>query len=311
MKRAIVTGASGFVGFQLVRELLENRYEVLAVVHTPQGMQKIKSLNSTQVFPLICNIPDFENLYKAANGAYDVFFHMAWTGVSGQKSRDGAVQLKNVTGAIKAVETAKKLCCKRFLGAGSIHEIECMKEMEHSDLVINYANYYKTAKLTAHYYCKLEAAQSGIDFLWPRLTNTYGVGERSGRLISSVVQQLLKGESPSLTEATQLYNFIYISDTATAYRMIAERGNAFQNYILGSEEVRPLKEYLIKIRDIVNPTVKLGFGKHAYQGVHLERQELYSEALFKDIGFHTEVAFHEGIKRTEDFLTDNAMATDV
>lgn len=48
MKRAIVTGASGFIGFQLVCELLEHQYGILVVVHTPQDIDKTKGLNSTQ-----------------------------------------------------------------------------------------------------------------------------------------------------------------------------------------------------------------------------------------------------------------------
>lgn len=77
--------------------------------------------------------------------------------------------------------------------------------MELSGPVDNLVNYYKSSKLAAHYYCKLRASELGMDFLWPRLTNTYGEGERSGRLISSVLQKLLRGESPALTDGTQLY----------------------------------------------------------------------------------------------------------
>lgn len=302
MKRAIVTGASGFIGSHLVQELVDHDYEVLAVVHTEQGAEKLRVPGEANVCPVVCDIPDFENLYKAASGTYDVFFHMAWTGVSGPQNRDASLQMRNVEGAIKAMDAAKEMKCKRFVGAGSIHEIECMKEMESSEAVSNYANFYKTSKLAAHYYCKLKASQYGIDFLWPRLTNTYGAGELSGRLISSVIQQLLRGESPALTEGTQLYNFVYITDAAAAYRLIGEKGNAFQEYVLGSNEVRPLKDYLMKVGEIVNPHVELGFGKHSFNGTYLTEDELISEELFDGIGFSPAVAFDEGIKMTADWL---------
>lgn len=302
MKRAIVTGANGFIGSHLVQELLHHDYEVLAVAHTEQGTEKLRSLRSSNVRLVVCNIPDFENLYKAGDGTYDVFFHMAWTGVSGPQSRDASIQMRNIDGAVRAVEAAKNLKCKRFLGAGSIHEIECMKEMELSEAVSNYMNFYKTSKLAAHYYCKLKAAQYGIDFLWPRLTNTYGAGERSGRLISSVIQQLLGGKSPALTDGAQLYNFVYITDAATAYRLIAENGNAFQEYVLGSNEVRSLRDYLMKVREIVNPHVELGFGKHPFRGIYLTEEMLISKGLFEDIGFRPAVTFEEGIKMTSDWL---------
>lgn len=304
MKRAIVTGASGFIGLHLVQELLEHDYEVLAVVHSERGMNAIRSLGDPHAEAVVCDIPDYSPLYCVAEGTYDIFFHMAWAGVSGSDNRSITAQSRNVLGAVRAMEAAKALHCKRFLGAGSIHETECMMEMEQPEATSNLGNYYKASKLVAHNYCKLRALELDIDFLWPRLTNTYGVGERSGRLISSVIQQLLRGESPALTDATQLYNFIYISDVATAYRLIAERGTSFHNYILGSEEVMPLKQYLLQVQQIVAPDVELGFGKHEFRGVHLERNDLYSEALFKDIGFATKVPFDEGIRRTRDYLMD-------
>lgn len=183
-----------------------------------------------------------------------------------------------------------------------VHVLKCMKEMESSEAVSNYANFYKTSKLAAHYYCKLKASQYGIDFLWPRLTNTYGAGELSGRLISSVIQQLLRGESPALTEGTQLYNFVYITDAVAAYRLIGEKGNAFQEYVLGGNEIRPLKDFLMKVGEIVNPHVELGFGKHSFNGTYLTEDELISEELFDGIGFSPAVAFDEGIKMTADWL---------
>ena len=303
MKRAIVTGASGFIGLHLVRELLQHEYEVLAVVHSEQGTEKIRELHAPNVCPVICDFPDYGPLYKAASGTYDAFFHMAWAGVSGRANRDMAVQMNNVSGAVRAIETAKDLHCKRFLGAGSIHETECMKEMEQPRATSNFANYYKASKLAAHYYCKLRASELGLDFLWPRLTNTYGVGERSGRLISSVIQQLLQGEGPALTAAAQLYNFIYITDAAAGYRLIAEKGTSFENYVLGSEEVKPLKEYLLTVQAIVAPEVEMGFGKYPFSGIQLEKCDLYSKRLFTDTSFATKVPFEEGIRRTWNFLT--------
>ena len=302
MHRAIITGTSGFIGYALLQELLQHNYEVLAVVRTEDGARKVKRLQDPRVHPVICEIPDFTPLFQMASGEYDVFFHMAWDGVSGEKSRNDVVQRKNIQGAIQAVRAARALHCKRFVGAGSLHEIECIKEMEQQGKSLNLGNYYKTSKLAAHYYCKLEAARQDIDFLWPRLTNTYGAGEKSARLVNSMIRKLLAGESPDVTEATQLYNFIYITDAAKAYRLIAEKGTSYANYVLGSEEVRPLKEYLTQIRDVVNPDIEIGFGRHPYSGVYLEKDDLYTQVFFSDTGFKTSVPFQKGIHLTMEFL---------
>lgn len=300
MKRAIVTGANGFVGSYLVEELLQNHYEVLAVIPPESKLSKLSELGRNGLNFAICNFPDFKDLYGKASGIYDVFFHLAWGGVSGKNSKIFSAQMDNIQNSILAVKTAKKLCCKRFIGAGSIQEIECIKEFEETKPITNLGNYYKISKLAAHYYCKLEAEQQGIDFLWPRLTNTYGVGELSSRLINDTIRKLLQGESPKFTRATQLYNFIYVTDVARAYRLIAENGNSNTHYILGSEDVRPLRDYLFTIQSIVNPKVQLNFGGHA--GISLSASNLYDKRFFETTGFQTNVSFEEGIAATKEFL---------
>ena len=302
MNRAIVTGAAGFVGYHLMLELINCDYEVLAVVRSKEESDKISALKKENIEISVCEIPNFENLYNIASGVYDVFFHFAWAGVSGESSKNFAVQMNNVQNAIKAVQVAKRLHCKRFLGAGSLQEIECIMEMEQSKQVVNLGNYYKIAKLAAHYFCKLEALQQDIDFLWPRLTNTYGAGEVSSRLINSTIRKLLKGESPAFTEATQLYNFIYITDAARAYRLIGEIGISNSSYILGSEDVRPLREYLLKIQSIVNPSIEMRFGEYDFQGISLPKNHLHDDRFFSDTGFSTTISFDEGIELTRKFI---------
>lgn len=302
LKKAVVTGASGFIGSYLVKELSENGYHVLAVVR-PATVNKSRIQNIDHVKIVECDLFHLQQLLSSENEQYDFFFHMGWVGVSGKEHSDYKIQMDNIQAALIAMDVAKALGCKRFIGAGSLHELECKIEMEQNIEVKNQGNAYKIAKLAAHYYCKLKASAIGIDFLWPLLTNTYGVGETSARLLNSVIRELLQGKEPELTKGDQLYNFIYVSDAARAYRLIAEKGTSYQKYIIGSEDVHPLKDFLTEIQMIVNPNVPLGFGKHQFSGVYLKESDLYCENLFQ-IGFQTKVPFKKGIIETTKWISD-------
>lgn len=301
MKKAVVTGASGFIGTYLVKELSENGYKILAVVR-PHTINKNRIQNIKNVKIVECDLFNLEKLLDSENEQYDVFFHMGWAGVSGKDHVDYKIQIDNVKAALTALSVAKALGCKRFVGAGSLHELECKKEMEQNTEVKNQGNAYKIAKLTAHYYCKLKASAIGIDFLWPLLTNAYGVGETSGRLLNTIIRKLLQNQEPELTKGDQLYNFIYITDAVRAYRLISEKGISYQKYIIGSEDIRPLKDFLSEIQKSVNPNVPLGFGKYQFSGVHLNKNDLYCENLFKETGFKTEVPFEKGIIETTKWI---------
>lgn len=301
MKRAIVTGATGFIGSYLVKELLNNGYYVMAMIRENTGHTD-RLIQHDNLKIVRCDLEHVSELSIADEEPYEYFFHMAWNGVSGELQANYDSQIENIKTALDAMNFAKRMGCKRFIGAGSIHEYEGNKELSGDTEIVFQGHAYKIAKLAAHYYCKLNASRIGIDFLWPLLTNTYGAGEQSPRLINSMIRQLLSGIEPALTQCDQLYDFIYITDTARAYRYIAEKGISYKNYIIGSGNVIPLKEYLQKLRDIVNPDIQLGFGKHLYKGIYLSKKELVGEQLFQDTGFQTEITFEEGIRLTTEWI---------
>ena len=99
MNTALVTGATGFIGQWLTRELLENGIKVYAVVRPDsENMGKLPEHKGLTVVP--CDLQDYGNLPdklpEEALGSIDVCYHLAWEGVSGPKSTDYRIQLKNV-----------------------------------------------------------------------------------------------------------------------------------------------------------------------------------------------------------------------
>lgn len=302
MKKAIVTGATGFIGSHLVMELVNTGYQVLAIVRpNSSNISRLKDIANVKILEV--SLFEFDKIQL--EDRYDYFFHLAWEGVSGEKQSDISVQIENTMAALCALELAKRSGCFRFIGGGSLHEIECMREMEKCQKVDNMGNAYKISKLAAHYYCKLKAGALGIDFFWPRVTNTYGIGEVSARLINSTIRKLLQNELPKLTKADQLYDFIYVTDVARAFRLIGEKGLSFQEYIIGGSNVVPLKEYLKELNQIVNPSIKLKFGEYPFKGIYLEKNDLYNSNLAKDTGFEIQVPFREGIKLTLEWIKAN------
>lgn len=297
MPKAIVTGASGFVGKALVKQLSINGYEVVAIIRDKNKSAEFNDLNN--VSAVICNLSDISNLKNLIEkAAYSYFFHLAWEGTSGSEREDYYKQLQNVAYTCDTVKAANDLGCKRFIYAGSLMEYESIKyiPMSGSIPVKNYI--YRTAKLTAHYMSKSLAVDLGIDFVIGTISNAYGEGEISARLINSTIRKLLNNEKISFTSGEQLYDFIYITDVAKAFIAIAEKGRAYGNYYIGNRAQRKLKDYLIDIKDCIDEDIKLGLGKIPFDGVSLDYTEFDTESLYEDTNFKCEVDFKEGVRRT-------------
>ena len=96
-----------------------------------------------------------------------------------------------------------------------------------------------------------------------------------------------------------MWDYLYSGDAGRAFVLLGDRGVDGKTYVLGSGEVRPLRQYVEDIRDVVAPGAELAFGAidyYPHQVMHLQAD--ISE-LEKDTGWSPTLSFEEGIKKTE------------
>lgn len=309
VSRVIITGADGFVGSHVTECFLKHGVEVLAVGRRarPQRLQKHVLMKYVQAD--LFNINEFQK--KVLDKNYDVMLHFAWDGSSGDRRGDCNLQLENAKVASELVHFAKKIGCSRFIGAGSIMEYEVEKAIASSDIVMNQNFYYNMGKLLAHIMCKIEAEKCGIELVWGIITNAYGEGEFSPRFINSTIKKMLGGKELEFTSATQNYDFIYVDDLAEAFYAITVLGKPGENYLLGSGEAKPLKEFIYQIRKIVNSESVLKFGGAGKVGINLPIEFYSIDKLVADTGFKSEVDFEEGIRKTMKWMSKYVISDDM
>lgn len=235
-------------------------------------------------------------------GLYDTFLHFAWEGSAGSARTDAALQLRNALTAAECVKAAKRLGCSRFVGAGSIMEYETEAAIHAQGTKPGMGYVYGMAKQVAHGLCKTAAAQAGIDFLWPMITNAYGPGETSPRFINTTLGKILRGEPLQFTAATQNYDFVYVTDVAKAFYQVSKEGKPFCEYMIGSGNARALKKWILELADACAPDVPLHFGDIPFTGVDLPLGVFDTSALGNDCGFCPAVSFAEGTKQTLQWL---------
>ncbi len=294
IKRAVITGATGAIGNALINELIKHNIEVLVICR--QGSERNSTIPKSELVEVVyCDISE---LYKmqATNKTYDVFYHLAWMGTTGEARNDMYLQNLNVKYALDALHLAKRLGCKKFIGAGSQAEYGRFEGVLTSKTPTNPENGYGIAKLCAGLMTLKEAEKTDIEHIWIRVLSVYGPFDTPNSMVASTINKLKQNISPEFTKGEQIWDYLHSFDAARAFYLVAEKGIGSKTYVLGSGKAMPLSRYIKIIGNIVNPDCEIKLGAIEYaknQVMHLEAD--ISELTF-DTGFVPEIDFADGIK---------------
>lgn len=300
MNHVIISGADGFVGSYTVKYFLEQGIHVLALGRNPKPkrLQQHECLTYRQ-----CDISDNAEMFRQIpRNVYDTFIHFAWAGSAGQSRTDYQLQIKNALNTVECLKTAKALGCSRFVCAGSImeYEVEAAVHTQGSRPGMGYV--YGMGKHIAHCMCKSVAVEIGIDLVWPMITNAYGAGELSPRFVNTTLRKIINKEPLQFTSATQNYDFVYVTDVAKAFYLISRNGKAFCEYMIGSSNARPLKEFILEMQRTLAPNASPLFGDVPFTGTNMPLSVFDTGNTEKDCGFKAEISFAEGTKKTMEWL---------
>lgn len=302
MKRAIVTGATGFLGHWLVRELLRNHISVTAVVRSKSHANQLLPENSLLQI-VECPMEQYKDLpEKLSYGTGSVFYHLAWAGVSGSDRSSLNVQLANIQASGIAAEAAAAANCSAFVGVGTIMEDESLAVAATDGTRPSPGYLYGEAKHFSHLLTKTVCAQRGIPHIWAVVTNAYGEYERSPRFINTTLRKILHDEPLEFTAGTQMYDFIHVEDGVKALALIGTSGKPFQSYLIGSGQAAPLRVFVERLGKTLAPERALHFGSVPYTGVQLPIERFSIDQLTKDTGFAPRISFEEGLRRTMEWL---------
>lgn len=301
MKKALVTGANGFLGSLLTEKLLENGVEVIAA--------DLKGCNNNipnKAQFVSFDMKDFSSLKEQINDTnIDTIYHMAWIGSSGPARADYALQLDNVKYTCDAVKVAAEMGIKRFVGAGTLAQMDCMAYIGKNKSTPNGVSCYGSAKIAAQYMSKAQANSNQIEHIWCYISNTYGIGNTTMNFVNFASKKMLSGERASFTAAEQNYDFVYITDTINGLYLCGKSGKPNCSYYIGSGRARQLKEYLKVIRNTIDPTIPLHLGEVPFNGVSLPIEAFNCDNITADTGYSAKVAFEDGIVKTIEWLKEN------
>lgn len=263
MKNAVVTGATSFIGVSLTNRLIQSGYNVFAV--TRPGSAKLYRLAANDALRVIeLDTYSISSLPESIGESVDMFFHLAWEGTRAPDSDNPGLQQKNYHNSIKALEAAAELKSRIFVGAGS--------QAEYGEFKGGTDESYRAQPVTEYGKAKLKTYRDGyekanilhMNFVWPRIFSVYGEYDYPSTLIMTCIRKMLNNEIIPLSQCIQKWDYLYVDDAAEALVQLGLKGRNGEVYNIASGISKPLKDYVLEIKEIISSTSQLEFGAIPY-----------------------------------------------
>ena len=213
MERILLTGATGFVGRQILKVLESQGHETLILVRP--GWQ-----NRIEIDDTLTNVKETADLFQETHESWcdilqgiDTIIHSAWYAEPGIYLTSPK-NLDCLIGTLQLAKAAAVSNVKRFVGLGTCIEYQLSDNILTLETQLEPTTPYSAAKVAAYYSLHEYFTHTNTNFLWCRLFYLYGEGEDPRRLVPFLHEKLSNGEIVNLSSGMQIRDFIDVRDAA-------------------------------------------------------------------------------------------------
>ena len=255
MMKAFVTGGSGFIGTNLIHLLLEEGFEVRAMVRSTSVISQLKTL------PVELAYTDLNSSKLAFHlEGCDVLFHAAAHYSLWRSDHDRLFE-SNVQGTRNILAAAKSAGIRRTVYTSSVAAIGVKLDglpatEQHQSKPEDLISAYKRSKYWAEQEV-LKAVGEGQDIVIVNPTSPIGPWDVKPTPTGEIILRFLRRQMPAFVDTG--LNFIAIEDVCRGHLLALEKGKIGDRYILGHQNLS-LQDFLLQLSSLTGlkaPLLKL------------------------------------------------------
>src|SRR6516165_1279643 len=254
----LVTGAAGFLGSHVARQLVARGEDVRVLVRASSSNRAISDLPLEYVTG---DLRDAASLERAMSGVRRVFHVAADYRLWAKKTQD--IYDSNVGGTKNLLEAAKRAGVEQLIYTSTVATIA----VDRSELPNEFTEarmeemvgHYKRSKWMAEQQA-LKAAKEGLPVIVAMPTTPVGPWDWKPTPTGKIILDFLNGKMPGYVETG--LNFVGVEECAAGHLLVAEKGKIGERYLLGAENLtlKQLLDALARITGLAAPGMKIPHG---------------------------------------------------
>jgi nucleoside-diphosphate-sugar epimerase len=232
--RYFLTGATGFLGGELARQLAAAGHLVTALVRDPAKAQALlaRAGSPSGITLAAGDITDRESMRAPMTGADGVFHCAAWYKVGATAAEAATAERTNVGGTRNVLELMRELQIPKGVYTSTVAVFSDTEGREPDESYRHagpFLSEYDRTKWRAHYEVALPMAQEGLPLVILQPGVIYGPGDTSG--VRAAFVQYLQGKLAGIPAKTA-FSWAHVEDVAQVHILAMDRGRPGESYIV-------------------------------------------------------------------------------
>jgi len=305
-KITLVTGASGFVGANLVHKLVERGDLVHVVVRPTSNLWRLESvLQDINVHK--SDIADANTVKEIVSSVKpERVFHLVHYGGNGDQKDEAEVRRVVRDGSVALYDACMDVGTVGVLvNVGSSSEYGLKNEPMREDMSTEPITPYGKEKLWVTKHGQKLSEANKLNVVTARLFSVYGNYELRKRFMTEVTLACLRGEDPVLTDPKTARDFIFIEDVVDALALLGESGEPGEIYNVGTGVESTLGDATDLIVKYTGFKKDLKWGTMEGRSFDTTSWQADMSHTNDSLGWKAEHSLEEGIKKTVEWFKEN------
>ena len=262
--KILVTGASGFIGNHLIKELLKNtNHEIIATSRDIEKAKKYEWFSRVKYISYDLNSQEELNLFEYFDKP-DKVIHLAWDGLT---NYNDLIHIeKNLFNNYQFIKNLVANGLKDITITGTCFEYGMVNGCLSEDIQTNPSNSYAIAKDSLRKFIEELKKQYKFNYKWIRLFYMYGEGQGEKSLIALLDKAIQNGEKEfNMSGGEQLRDYLHIQEVVSKISKIALQ-NKIDNQVINCCSGKPIsiRRFVENYLNEKNYSMKLNLGYYPY-----------------------------------------------